>query len=149
MLHPSPVGGFGELFPSLAKGHQDNPGLSDEQDAEAQALVNAALGGYYTRVEVASLLAGKEPSIAEGRLARAKSKISSAISRPVPPPSSWQMQSQRESPSLQREALRRAKSKVSPATSRPGRCKQTWLAVSRANRKPLGTGPFRRRRWRA
>ena len=63
MLHPSPVGGFGELFPSPAKGHQENPGLSDEQGAEAQALVNAALGGYYTRAEVASLLAGKEPSI--------------------------------------------------------------------------------------
>ena len=37
-------GGFGELFPSPAKGHQDNPGLSDEQGAEAQALVNADLG---------------------------------------------------------------------------------------------------------
>ncbi len=72
MLHPSPAGGFGELFPSPAKGHQDNPGLTDEQGAEAQALVNAALGGYYTRGETASLLAGKEPSIAEGSLAQSK-----------------------------------------------------------------------------
>ena len=73
MLHPSPAGGLGELFPSLAKGHvEDNPGLSDEQGAEAQALVNAALGGCYTRGETASLLAGKEPSIAEGGLARVK-----------------------------------------------------------------------------
>ena len=69
MLHPSPAGGFGELFPSPAKGHQNNPGLSDEQGAEAQALVSAALGGY-TRTETASLLAGKEPSIAEGGLAQ-------------------------------------------------------------------------------
>ena len=50
MLHPSPAGGFGELFPSPAKGHvEDSPGLSDEQGAEAQALVNAALGGYYPK----------------------------------------------------------------------------------------------------
>ena len=72
MLNPSPAGGFGELFPSPAKGHQDNPGLTDEQGAEAQALVNAALGGYYMRGETNSLLAGKEPSIAEGGLAQVK-----------------------------------------------------------------------------
>ena len=72
MLHPSPVGGFGELFPSPAKGHVVETGLSDEQDAEAQALLSAALSGYYTRGETASLLAGKEPSIAEGGLAQSK-----------------------------------------------------------------------------
>ena len=70
MLHPGPTGGFGELFPSPAKGH--DPGLSDEQSAEAQTLVSAALGSYYTRGETASLLAGKEPSIAEGGLAQSK-----------------------------------------------------------------------------
>ena len=72
MLHPSPAGGSGELFPSPAKGQQDNPGLTDEQGAKAQALVNAALGGYYTRGETNNLLAGKEPSIAEGGLAQSK-----------------------------------------------------------------------------
>ena len=70
MLHPSPTGGFGELFPSLAKGH--DPGLSDEQGAETQALLSAALSAYYTRGETASLLAGKEPSIAEVGLAQSK-----------------------------------------------------------------------------
>ena len=57
MLHPSPAGGFGELFPSPAKGHvEDNPGLTDEQGAEAQALVNTALSGYYPRGDVNTLL---------------------------------------------------------------------------------------------
>ncbi len=64
MLYPGPTGGFGELVPSPAKGH--DPGLSDEQSAEAQTLVSAALGSYYTRGETACLPAGKEPSIAEG-----------------------------------------------------------------------------------
>ena len=60
MLHPSPAGGFGELFPSPAKGHvEDNPGLTDEQGAEAQALVNAALGGYYPKGDVNNLLASR------------------------------------------------------------------------------------------
>ena len=39
MLYPGPTGGFAKLFPSPVKGH--DPGLSDEQNAEAQALVSA------------------------------------------------------------------------------------------------------------
>ena len=39
MLYPGPTGGFAELFPSPVKGH--DPGLSDEQNAETQALVSA------------------------------------------------------------------------------------------------------------
>ena len=46
--------------------------VTDEQGADAQALVDAALGGYYTGGETNSLLAGKEPSIAEGGLAQSK-----------------------------------------------------------------------------
>ena len=72
MMHPSPTGVFGELFPFPAKGHLVETGLSDEQDTEAQALLSAFLSGYYTRTETASLLAGKEPSIAEGGLAQSK-----------------------------------------------------------------------------
>ena len=34
--------------------------------------MNAALGGYYTRGETNTLLAGKEPSITEGGLAQSK-----------------------------------------------------------------------------
>ena len=70
MLQPSPAGGSGELFPSPAKGDYDNPGLSSAQGADAQALVDAALGGYYTRGETNDLLAGKEPAITEGSLAQ-------------------------------------------------------------------------------
>ena len=39
MMYPGPAGGFAELFPSPAKGH--DLGLSDEQNAETQALVSA------------------------------------------------------------------------------------------------------------
>ena len=56
MLHPSPAGGSGELFPSPAKGHHDNPGLTDEQGEETQALLNTALSGYYPRGDVNTLL---------------------------------------------------------------------------------------------
>ena len=57
MLHPSPAGGSGELFPSPAKGHHDNPGLTDEQGEETQELLNTALSGYYPRGDVNSRLA--------------------------------------------------------------------------------------------
>ena len=150
MLHPSPTGGFGELFPSPAKGHQDNPGLSDEQDAEAQALVNAALGGYYTRVEVASLLAGKEPSIAEGGLAQ--SKIQSLASDLAARPSSQQLAdaiATRE-PIIAEGGL--AQSKIQGLLSDlAARALQADLVSGLAGKQntPLGTGRFRRQRWRA
>ena len=69
----SPAGGSGELFPSPAKGHTDQ-GLSGEQSSDAQTLIDSALSGYYPRGTVDNLLAGKQPTIAEGSLAQSKIK---------------------------------------------------------------------------
>ena len=67
----SPANGrAGELFPSPAKGHVDNPGLSEAQDTDAQALIDSSLSGYYPRGTVDNLLAGKQPTIGEGSLAQ-------------------------------------------------------------------------------
>ena len=51
MLYPGPTGGFAELFPSPVKGH--DPGLSDEQNAEAQALVSAQVNQLQTQTTAA------------------------------------------------------------------------------------------------
>ena len=59
MLQPCPAGASDELFPSPAKSHYDNPGLSSAHGADVQALVDAALGGYYTRGETNDLLAAR------------------------------------------------------------------------------------------
>ena len=63
MLQPSPAGGSGELFPSPAKGHYDTPRLTGAQGAEAQALVDAALSGYYKRGETDDLLGAKQDAL--------------------------------------------------------------------------------------
>ena len=67
----SPAKGAGQLFPSPAKGHVD-PGLSGAQSSDAQALVDAALSGYYLRKDVNDVLVTKDPTIAEGSLAQSK-----------------------------------------------------------------------------
>ena len=51
MLYPGPTRGFAELFPSPAKGH--DPGLSDEQSAEAQALVSTQVTQLQTQTTAA------------------------------------------------------------------------------------------------
>ena len=75
MLYPGPTGGFAELFPSPVKGH--DPGLSDEQNAEAQALVSAQVTLLQGQIDANAAqttvaLAGKEATIAEGGLAQSK-----------------------------------------------------------------------------
>ena len=75
MLYPGPTGGFAELFPSPVKGH--DPGLSDEQSAETQALVSAQVTQLQSQIEAnaaqtTAALAGKEPTIGEGSLSQSK-----------------------------------------------------------------------------
>ena len=65
MMYPGPAGGFAELFPSPAKGH--DPGLSDEQSAETQALLSAQANLLKSQInlkadaaQTTAALAGKE-----------------------------------------------------------------------------------------
>ena len=76
-MYPGPTGGFAELFPSPAKGH--DPGLSDEQNAETQALVSAQANLLQSQInskadaaQTIAALAGKEPASGQGSLSQSK-----------------------------------------------------------------------------